>query len=77
MSAVKKMTPKRDFLGMDFRERNCVTEPYEECKAKKLVKECGCVPWEIPGFEVEICQKQNNSVITGVQKVQCQRQRLH
>ena len=77
MSAVKKMTPKRDFLGMDFRERNCVTELFEECKAKKLVKECGCVPWEMPGFKVEICRKQNKSVITGVQKVRCQRQRLH
>ena len=41
MSAVKKMTPKRDFLGMDFRDKNCVTEPYEECKAKKLLQNCG------------------------------------
>ena len=77
LAAVKKMTPKKGFLGMDFRDRNCVTEPYEDCKAKKLVQDCGCVPWEMPGFEVGICQKQDNKFIKGVQKVQCQRQGLH
>ena len=60
MSAVKKMTPKKDFLGMDFRDRNCVTELYEECKAKELTEECGCVPWEMPGFKVGISQKQDD-----------------
>ena len=52
MTAVKQMTSKGDFLGMDFNDRNCVTDLYEDCKAKKLVQECGCVPWEMPGFEV-------------------------
>ena len=53
------MTTKKDFLGMDFRDRNCVTEPYEECKAKELIEECGCIPWEMPGFEVGIYQNQD------------------
>ena len=62
MTAVKQMTSKKDFLGMDLRDRNCVTELYEECKTKKLVHECGCVPWEMPGFEVRICQKQDKMI---------------
>ena len=77
MAAVKKMTSKKGFLGMNFRDRNCVTEPYEECTAKKLVQDCGCVPWEMPGFEVGICQKLDNKFITGPKKVQYQRQGLH
>ena len=57
MTSVKKMTPTKDFLDMDFKNKNCVFEPYEDCKAKRLLEGCKCVPWEMPGFEVRICKQ--------------------
>ena len=52
MAAVKKMTSKNDFLAMDLKDKNCVTEATEDCRARKLLQKCDCVPWEIPGFQV-------------------------
>ena len=71
MTAVKKMTSKKDFLSMDFRDKSCVNDLYEECKAKKLVQECGCLPWEMPGFEVRNLSTTEdlNRFSTGPQKV--------
>ena len=79
MTSVKKMTSKKDFLDMDFRDKKCVFELYEDCKAKGLLEACGCVPWEMPGFKVRICKQDMNDsyFITGHKKVQCQRQRLY
>ena len=57
MTALKKMTSKKDFLSMDLKDKNCVIELYDDCKARKLLQECGCVPWEMPGFEVRFRQK--------------------
>ena len=52
MTLVKKMTAKSDFLQMPLEERGCNVDLYEDCRTKKLVKECNCVPWELPGFQV-------------------------
>ena len=52
MTAVKKMTSMDDFLSMDFKDRQCDIELYENCRTRKLVKHCNCVPWEVSGFEV-------------------------
>ena len=52
MTAVKKMTSKEDFLSMDFKDRQCDIELYENCRTRELVKHCNCVPWEVSGFEV-------------------------
>ena len=52
MSVVKRMTATDDFLNMPLKERNCEVELYEDCRTRKLVEECDCVPWEVPGFQV-------------------------
>ena len=52
MTAIKRMTAKEDFLKMPLKERNCEVELYEDCRTRKLLKECNCVPWEVPGFQV-------------------------
>ena len=49
MTVVKRMTAKADFLGMPLAEKNCEVELYEDCKTKKLLDKCDCVPWEVPG----------------------------
>ena len=52
MTVVKRMTAKEDFLDMPLKERNCVVEPYENCRTRKLLEECKCVPAEIPAYQV-------------------------
>ena len=52
MTDVKRMTTKKDFLKMPLKDRNCEVELYEDCRNKKLIKECDCVPWETSGFKV-------------------------
>ena len=52
MTDVKRMTAKDDFLKMPLKERNCDIELYEDCRTRKLMDECNCVPWEISGYQV-------------------------
>ena len=52
MSVVKKITAKNDFLKMPLKDRECEVEAYEDCRTRKLLEECTCVPWEHPGHEV-------------------------
>ena len=52
MTVVKRMKAKRDFLGMAYEDRNCEVELYENCRTRKLIAKCGCVPWEIPKKQV-------------------------
>ena len=54
MSAVKRMTAKEDFLMMPFKDRNCEVPLYEDCRIRKLLEECNCIPWELSGFRVRI-----------------------
>ena len=53
MTAVKRMTAKDGFLKMPLKDRNCNTDLYEDCRTRKLLQECNCVPWEVPGFKVK------------------------
>ena len=53
MSVVKRMTAKPDFLKMPFKDRKCEVELYEDCRTRKLLEECGCVPWEVPDKKVK------------------------
>ena len=53
MTAVKRMTATEDFLKMSLKDRNCKLELYEDCRTRKLIEECSCVPWDLPGFEVK------------------------
>ena len=52
MTVVKRMKAKADFLGMEFEDRNCEVELYENCRTRKLIEKCSCVPWEIPRYQV-------------------------
>ena len=52
MTDVKRMTATDDFLQMALTERNCEVELYEDCRTRKLLEECNCVPWEVPGYQV-------------------------
>ena len=54
MTDVKRMTAKKDFLKMPLKDRNCEIELYDDCKTRKLLDECNCVPWEVPGFQARI-----------------------
>ena len=54
MTSVKKMTATSDFLNMAFEDRKCEFESYEDCKAKKLLQNCGCVPWEVQHIQVRL-----------------------
>ena len=52
MTNVKKMKAKTDFLKMPLKERNCEVELYEDCRTRRLLELCKCVPWEVPAFQV-------------------------
>ena len=54
MTVVKRITANEDFLTMPFKDRNCEVELYEDCRTRKLLDECNCVPWELQGFQVQI-----------------------
>ena len=53
MTDVKRMSAKEDFLKMSLEDRKCEVELYEDCRTRKLLKECNCVPWEVPGYQVK------------------------
>ena len=57
LTVVKKMTAKDDFLGMPFTDRQCEVEAYEECRTRKLLEECKCVPWEAREYQVSFSFK--------------------
>ena len=52
MTVVKRMKAKADFLGMAFKDRNCEVELFENCRTRKLLEKCGCVPLEVPHNQV-------------------------
>ena len=51
MTDVKRMNVKDDFLKMPLNVRKCGVELYEDCRTRKLLEECSCVPSEVPGYE--------------------------
>ena len=54
---VKRMTATDDFLKMPLKDRKCNVELYEDCKTRRLLEECNCVPWAIPQFQVKTHQR--------------------
>ena len=50
---VKRMTAKEDFLRMSLKDSTCEVEMYEDCRTRKLLEECMCVPWEALGYQVK------------------------
>ena len=53
MSDAKRMTAKPDFLKMSFEDRKCEVELYEDCRTRKLLEKCNCVPWKLPSRQVK------------------------
>ena len=47
MTVIKRMSAKEDFLNMPLKDRNCEVELYEDCRTRKLLEKCNCVPWEV------------------------------
>ena len=54
MTLIKNLRAKDSFLEMSLAQRNCEVELYEDCRTRKLLEECQCVPWEVPGYQVTI-----------------------
>ena len=54
---VKRMIATDDFLNMPLKDRKCNVELYEDCKTRRLLEECNCVPWPIPQFQVKTHQR--------------------
>ena len=54
ISAVKRMTAKKDFLEMPLNERNCEAEPHEDCRTRKLLEKCKCLPWEMSRVTIRL-----------------------
>ena len=81
MTDVKRIRAKEAFLQMPLAERNCEVELYEDCRTRKLLGECNCVPWELPGYQVGSIKRlrigQTNCFDTGHEDMQSQRQGLH
>ena len=55
MTAVKRMTATDDFIRMPLKERNCEVELYENCRTRKLLEECNCIPLEMQWEKVSLC----------------------
>ena len=55
MTVVKRMTATDDFIRMPLKERNCEVELYENCRARKLLEECNCIPLEMQWEKVSLC----------------------
>ena len=53
MTNVKRMRAQDAFLDMPFAQRTCEVELFEDCRTRKLLDECNCVPWELPGHQVK------------------------
>ena len=52
MTDVKRMTAKDDFISMSLNDKNCEVESFEDCRTRRLLQECQCLPWEAPGYQV-------------------------
>ena len=63
MTAVKKMTATDDFLNMPLENRKCEVEPYEECRKRRLLQQCNCVPFQVLGVQVGLQVETNNIAI--------------
>ena len=37
---------------MPLKDRRCEIESYENCRTRKLLEACNCVPWEVSEYQV-------------------------
>ena len=79
MTDVKRMTATGDFLKMSLKDKKCEEESYEDCRTRKLLEKCNCIPWEVPGLQVK--QRQTVSVLCvaplGFRCLQSKREELY
>ena len=52
MTSVKKLVGTEDFLSMPDNTKKCKVENYEDCKRRKLFKNCNCSLWELKSIQV-------------------------
>ena len=50
MTAVKRMATTNAFLSMPFKHRGCNVELFQECKTRRILEKCKCVPAEVQAF---------------------------
>ena len=50
MTDVKRMKVTEDFLEMTLRDKHCKVELYDDCRIRRLLETCECVPWEVSGL---------------------------
>ena len=78
---VNRMRSTDAFLEMPLAQRNCEVDLYEDCRTRKLLADCNCVPWEMLGFQVGIsnlkCLSRSSPFSTGDEDLQSRRTRLH
>ena len=81
MTDVKRMRSTVAFLEMPLGQRNCKVELFEDCRTRKLLGECNCLPWEMPGSQVGISNikrlSRSSPFSTGVEDLQPRGTRLH
>ena len=53
MTVVKRMKALPDFLEMPLAERRCEVERQQDCKTRRLLQQCACVPWEASDIQVK------------------------
>ena len=47
MTSVKRMTALTAFLEMPYEHRGCNVELFQDCRTRKLLEACDCIPWEV------------------------------
>ena len=52
LDSVKNVKGTEAFLDMKESERACNHEKAEECKNRKMLEKCKCVPWELKSIQV-------------------------
>ena len=78
ITVVKRMRSTEDFLNMPSEDRKCSVETYEDCRTRRLLEECNCIPWELPGFEVRTLNTRHcANCFTGCTEMRHPRQGLH
>ena len=47
MTSVKRMTASSAFLDMPYENRGCKVELFQDCRTRRLLEACKCVPREV------------------------------
>ena len=55
-----------------MKDRKCNIELYEDCRTRKLLKECNCVIWDLPGFQVKLLKNNHLDNFQEMQKCDLQ-----